>query len=95
MDRKFNILILSIAVMAMFASCKEVDPLAGTELGEMGIQSVTAAFTGEVYENDVNAKFSALPDADGHDARRAETGLREAGQRAAEFKTDRRHLKGK
>ena len=66
MDRKFNILILSIAVMAMFASCKEVDPLAGTELGEMGIQSVTAAFTGEVYENDVNAKFSALPDADGN-----------------------------
>ena len=66
MDRKFNILILSIAVMAMFASCKEVDPLAGTELGEMGIQSVTAAFTGEVYENDINAKFSALPDADGN-----------------------------
>ena len=66
MDRKFNILILSIAVMAMFASCKEVDPLAGTELGEMGIQSVTAAFTGEAYENDINAKFSALPDADGN-----------------------------
>lgn len=40
-------------------------------------------------------RLKTLPDADGHDARRAETGLREAGQRAAEFKTDRRHLKGK
>ena len=50
----------------MFVSCKEVDPLEGVELGSMGIQSVTAAFTGEVYENDTDARFSATPDADGN-----------------------------
>ena len=55
-----------IAAVAMLASCKEVDPLAGTELGSMGITSVTAAFTGEVYESDPDANFSAQPDADGN-----------------------------
>ena len=51
-----------IAAIAVTASCKEVDPLAGTDLGTMGITSVTAAFTGEVYENDPSASFSAQPD---------------------------------
>ena len=55
-----------IAAVAMLASCKEVDPLAETELGEMGVTSVKAAFTGEVYENDPDASFSAQPDANGN-----------------------------
>lgn len=65
MNRKLNIFISSVAVLAMLASCKEVDPLAGTELGTMGVLSVTAAFTGEVYESDPNASFSATPDENG------------------------------
>ena len=55
-----------IAAVAMLASCKEVDPLAETELGEMGVTSVKAVFTGEVYENDPDASFSAQPDANGN-----------------------------
>ena len=66
MNRNKQYIISSLAVLAMFVSCKEVDPLEGVELGSMGIQSVTAAFTGEVYENDTDARFSATPDADGN-----------------------------
>ena len=43
-------------------SCKVVDPFEGVELGTMGITSVTAEFTGELYENDPSASFSAQPD---------------------------------
>ena len=56
MNRKITYMSL-IAAVAMLASCKEVDPLAGTELGSMGITSVTAAFTGEVYESDPDANL--------------------------------------
>lgn len=51
-----------IAAGLMSASCQEVDPLAGTELGTIGITSVKAAFTGEEYEKDQDANFSAQPD---------------------------------
>lgn len=65
MNRKLTYISL-IAGIALMASCKEVDPLAGIDLGTMGVTSVTAAFTGEVYENDPEANFSAQPDAGGN-----------------------------
>lgn len=66
MNNKIFKYISVLAVVATFASCKEVDPLADVDLGEMGITSVSAAFTGEAYENDPSASFSGQPDENGN-----------------------------
>lgn len=65
MNKKIQYISL-IAAAVLSASCQEVDPLAGSELGTMGISSVTAAFTGEKYAMDPDANFSAQPDAEGN-----------------------------